>query len=92
MSQSATNNGYVCAGIRAHRTISAFCARVAATVSRLSAVFKHPGLWIVVAIAVCLPAVSFRLFAAAGNSQMADVLQAGARLLALTMVFPLDFD
>jgi hypothetical protein len=83
---------YVCTGIRAHRTISAFCARVAAAVSRLSAVFKHPGLWIVTAAVVCLPAVAFRLFAGAGTSQMSDVLQAGARLLALTMVFPLDFD
>jgi hypothetical protein len=84
MAKSATK-WCLCAGTRAQRTIRPL-------VVPFGCIVKHPALWIATAIVACLPAAAFRLFAAAGNSPMAEALQTGARLLALTMVFPLDFD
>jgi len=54
---------------------------------------RHPSVWIATAVIICLPTAAMRMLASgASNPQLSDLLQNGARLLALALVLPLNTD
>ena len=54
---------------------------------------RYPAVWIATAVIICLPNAAMRILASgASNPQLSDLLQNGARLLALALVLPLNTD
>jgi hypothetical protein len=92
MSQWLTDRGLVCGrfGGQTGREIS-FRIRLSRIVRKLAGGLKHPAACVVNLVVFGFLAVTLRVAAtAANNPQMAELLQAGGRLLALAFVLPLN--